>query len=407
MSQQTVLIIGGRPENLRKAKACGLGVVHVQHPERFTSEHAAHVDAALLVDPADWDALEPLVLTAHKVYGFTSAVTTVEASVEVTGRINDLLGLDGVSHTVARRLRDKLSMREHLAAAGAPTVAAAEVTDRAGLAAFGARHGYPFIAKPVDGIGSLAVRLVENEADVDAAWEAIERTRGRDHQYAKLFPIGKFLMEEYIDGPEYSVEAFTFAGRHVVVAITEKLTDANFVERGHLIPARLDESAERTVEAAVVEFLDAVGVKEGPSHTELRLSSRGPRVIESHNRPGGDRIRDLVEAVYGFDFELYSVAGTSGALPALDARPSPRQGAATLFLQAGPGVVTAVEGAEEARTAEGVLVVDLAVEPGDVISTVGSSFDRPGQVIAVGADPDAALARCGQVCEAIRIRTRG
>ncbi|MCZ2526886.1 ATP-grasp domain-containing protein [Streptomyces sp. SCUT-3] len=406
MSQQHVLIVGGRIENIRKAKEQGLGVVHLQQPDQFTTEHASLVDAALLVDYTDWSVTGPLVAAAHRVYGFTSVATTTEAGVEPAGRISDLLGLGGVSHEVTRLLRDKLSMRRHLAAA-APSisVAAEEVGDRGSLEAFGARHGYPFIVKPVDGIGSLGLQLVESADRLDEVWETIARLRHSDHQFARFFPLERFLMEEYISGPELSVEAFTFGGRHVVAAVTEKLTYDNFVELGHVVPARITPADEAAVVACVTEFLDAVGVASGPSHTEVRLSERGPLVIESHNRPGGDRIRDLVEEAYGFDIERYTVAWPGGGLPALEERPAPLRAAATRFLGAEPGTVTAVEGLEAARSLAGVLDVDLAVERGSTVRPLRSSWDRPGQVIAVAPDADAAVALCEKACATVRIST--
>ncbi|WP_406727111.1 ATP-grasp domain-containing protein [Streptomyces sp. GD-15H] len=407
MSAERVLIIGGRIDNVRKAVEQGLGVVYLQQPGQFTPEHASLVDAAFLVDFADWSVVEPVVTAAHKAYGFSRVATTGEAGVEVAGRINDLLGLGGVSYDVAKLLRDKLSMREHLARVGATTVSAAEVTDRAALEAFGAAHGYPFIVKPVDGIASLGIQLVRGPEEVAAAWERIVELRGSDHQFVRFFPMDRFVAESYVQGPEFSVEAFTFEGRHVIVALTEKLTHGNFVEAGHVIPARIDAADERAIEAAVVEFLDAVGVVHGPTHTELRLSPDGPRVIESHNRPGGDRIRDLVEAAYGFDMEAYTVAWPCDGLPAPTERPALLRAAATRFLTAEPGVVSRTEGAEEARALEGVLDVDLSVSVGDEVGALRSSWDRIGQVIAVGGDADAALAVCEEACARMVVLTEG
>ncbi len=137
----------------------------------------------------------------------------------------------------------------------------------------------------------------------------------------------------------------------------------------------------------------------------MRLSERGPRVIESHNRPGGDRIRDLVEEAYGFDIERYTVAWPGGGLPALDERPAPLRSAATRFLGAEPGTVTAVEGLEAARALDGVVEVDLPVEPGSVVRPLRSSWDRLGQVIAVAPDADAAVALCEKACATIRVTT--
>ncbi|MDR7301219.1 ATP-grasp domain-containing protein [Haloactinomyces albus] len=405
MSVERVLIIGGRIENVHKAKERGLGVVYLQQPDKFTPEHAALVDAALLVDFTDWSVVKPLVTAAHESYGFTRVVTTGEAGVETAARINELLNLGGLSHRSARLLRDKLSMREHLSRVGSAAVPAAEVTDRADLEVFAEEHGYPLIVKPVDGIASLGVQLVGDAEEIGASWENISRMRGSAHRSAKSFPLDRFVVEPYIDGREYSVEAFTFAGRHVIVAITEKLTNSNFVELGHVIPARIDTDTEQVIEAAALEFLDAVGVMHGPTHTELRLAADGPRVIESHGRPGGGRIRDLIEAAYGFDIEAYTVAWPSSDLPDLEERPNLLRAAATLFLSGEPGVVTGIEGTDAARELDGVLDVEVGVSIGEEVRALNSSWDRVGQVIAVGEDADTALAICRRSCGEILITT--
>ncbi|WP_204021897.1 ATP-grasp domain-containing protein [Micromonospora andamanensis] len=299
-------------------------------------------------------------------------------------------------------------MREHLRTEPDLTVPAAEVTDRSSLERFGATHGYPFIVKPVDALGSLGLQIVQAPDGLDAAWERIESVRGMDHQFARFFPIDRFLMEQYVDGPEFSVEAFTFDGRHLIVAVTEKLTiEGSFIELGHAMPARLDAETESAIRACVVRFLDLVGVTDGPSHTEVRLSASGPKIIESHNRPGGDRIRDLIEEAYGFDIEQYTVAWPSGAVPALAASLTPRRAAATRFLPVEPGTVTAVEGVSDARAVPGTVDVSIDVSVGDTAAQLRSSWDRAGQVVGVGATTDEAIAACTKAMEAIRIVTTG
>jgi D-3-phosphoglycerate dehydrogenase / 2-oxoglutarate reductase len=141
MPAERVLIIGGGIGNVRKAVAQGFGAVCLQQPWEYTPELASLADAAFLVDLSDWSVVEPIVTAAHKAYGFSRVVTTGQAGVEVAGRISDLLGLGGVSYDIAPPLRGRLSVREHLARVGATTVPAAEITDRAGLEAFGAAHG--------------------------------------------------------------------------------------------------------------------------------------------------------------------------------------------------------------------------------------------------------------------------
>jgi biotin carboxylase len=406
MAEQCVLVVGGRPQLVRKARELGLRVVVVQQVDEFEPELTGLVDSAILVDYTDLALLCPLAVAAHEVFGFCAAVSTTEPGLEPAGRINDLLGLDGISYEASRLLRDKWAMREHLTSAGADTIAAELVSDRDSLLSFGRSNGFPFVVKPVDAAASLGVTLVHGEPDVDRVWGEIGALRGSTgHKFANYFPIDRFLMEEYVEGPEYSVESFSFGDRHVIVAITEKKTHADFVELGHALPARLDPSVEQEIVGLVAEFLDVMGLCHGPGHTEVKLSPAGPRVIESHNRTGGDRIPELVYAAYGIDLDAYTVAWPAKVWPALTGRPRARAAAATRFLVSQPGTVVRVDGVADMRKQECVLDLDVSVSAGNTVRPLRASWDRVGQVLVTGSDTGAAVMVAEQIAQKITIVT--
>jgi biotin carboxylase len=400
----TLLIVGGRPDTVRKAVGLGLDVVLIQHRDHFAPEMAALARAVIIADYTDWETIEPLVVAAHKSYEFTRAITLTEPGLEPTGRINDLFGLGLNSYDVARLLKNKLEMRERLARTSPETsVAATEAVDEESLRAFGAAHGYPFIVKPADVTASVGVHKVDAPEQVPAVWAEVERLRARtDLLWGAFFTIGPHIVEEYLEGPEFSVEAYSFDGRHVVVAITEKLTTGSgFLELGHAQPARVSDT-DALVECTTT-FLDAVGLRHGPSHTEIKLTPAGPKIIEGHNRIGGDRIVDLLELSYGVDFETLVVGVPFGLVDPLAGSPPLRTASATRFLTAPPGVVVAVEGADEVRAQPDVFALDVTVAPGSVVRA-GSNWERCGQVIVVGPDTDSAVARCAELTDQITIR---
>jgi biotin carboxylase len=406
MPPPIVLLVGPRPELLRKARDLGLRAVAIHTPATFLPAHASLVEAALLVDYTDWCVLRPLVVAAHDVFRFAAVVSNLEPGLEPAGRIADLLGLRGNSHAVSNRLRDKWAMREHLAVSGAAGLAAAPVTDAAALAAFARRHGFPVIVKPADASASLGVMRADGPCDLDRVWATADRLRGsREHEFAEFFPIDRFIVEQYVDGPEYSVEALSFDGRHVVVAVTEKLTLPGFVELGHALPARLHPEAERAVVDSVTAFLDVMGVQHGPTHTEVKVAAGDVHVIESHTRTGGDRIVDLVKHAFAIDLEAYAVAWAAGLWPALRDRPRPRAAAATRFLVAEPGEVIDVSGVADARTVPGVVEVSVGVSKGQTVRPLRASWDRIGQVIATAPITDAAITCCEQAASRVRVLT--
>lgn len=404
--KDSVMIIGGRLQAIEKAKALGLAVVFLQHRERLLPGQAEAADALILADYLDWDVARPLVRAAHEAFGFTKVVSLVDQAMELVGRVNDLLRLDGTSYEVAHRFHDKLAMREWLAKAGFETVAAEEIKDAAALRAFGTRHGYPFVLKPVDGTGSRGVVRIDDPGDTGAAWSRSVGLRGRDDlPLATFFPVDRFVAEEFIDGPEYSAESFSFSGRHVVVSVTDKIS-AGVVEMGHAEPAALPPDEEAALVHYVETFLQTMGLRDGVSHTEVRMSAAGPRIIESHDRVSGDRVMDLVGAVYGIDLEQYAVGWPHGLVQELAGRPSPRCAAATRFLTAAPGTVVAIEGEEEVRAHPAVLDLDLAVGVGDEVQAVADNFYRPGQVLVAAPDAANAIELSAVLASKVRIRTR-
>ena len=155
-----------------------------------------------------------------------------------------------------------------------------------------------------------------------------------------------------------------------------------------------------------VPYCPEVEIGLGTPREPIRLTADGPRVIESHNRVPGGRIMDLVKRVYGVDLELYAVGGPFGLVPELPGRPIAHGAAATRFLLAEAGVVTAVTGLDEARALDGVLDVQLPFAVGDEIPVVEDNFYRIGQVVCTAGDTAGAVDLCEALTAKIEITTR-
>ncbi|MFJ7155453.1 ATP-grasp domain-containing protein [Streptomyces sp. NPDC101118] len=402
---RTMLLVGGTDQHLELAKALGVRVVMLQHPDKVNPFQSGLADELTVVDYTDWEAVVPVAETARAVWGFDAVVSLTEGGLDTAARLNEHFGFPGTRPEVSRRMRDKYLMRSHLAAHGKLDMHVERVTDRASLDAFAELAGFPFIVKPTAATASFGLIRVRGAADLDMVWQRIEELRGRrTDRGSTLFTVDELLMESYLDGPEFSVEGFSFGGRHVVVAVTEKLvSDAHFAELGHALPARLSPGDHDRVRTAVTDFLDTMGVTDGPTHTELRLTSRGPVVIESHNRVGGGRINELVEAAYGIDLLGYGVAWPMGLAEALPEAPAARAAACTRYVLRDPGTVTAVSGAEEIAARPDVLVAEVSVRPGDTVRPLRDNWDRLGLVAVTAADTDTAVALCERLTDEIEI----
>ncbi|MFD9904845.1 ATP-grasp domain-containing protein [Streptomyces sp. NPDC059063] len=404
-----VLVVGGRPAHVRKARELGLDVVHAQFPDAYGDGHRPHVDQALLLDYVDTDRLLPLVRTLHEAHPFRAAVSLFELGLLPAARINEALGLGGESVATVELLMDKGRMRRHLAARGISPVAAAVGRSTQDVREFAAAHGLPIIVKPIRESGSLGVFRVRDRADVDTVAERFRSLDDRQWGAGDLAcadSFDAFLMEEFLEGPEISVETLTFDGRHVVVAVTDKETGGpGFVEVGHAQPSGCPPETLREVTHLVTDFLDAVGLRGGPAHTEIKLTARGPRIVESHNRVGGDRINELTELAHGVDMERYALSAGLGLMEPLATSPEPRGGAAVRFLTPEPGRVVEVTGVDAVRADPACVDLQLEVGQGDEVPQLTWNEEKVGHVVARGATATEAIAHSRRLAAAVRVRT--
>ncbi|MEU5835624.1 ATP-grasp domain-containing protein [Streptomyces diacarni] len=408
--ERSLLLVGATDETVAKAKQLGLHVVLLQHPTKTSAEQQRLADHLEVVDYTRWDLVEPLVKRLWDRPGFAAATSITEPGLENAARINDLFALGGTGYEVTRRFRDKALMRAHLAGLDADAVRARPLRGREDLDAFGESCGYPFIVKPTDATAGIGVYRLDGPADADRVWAEVRRLSGtRTDRVSTLLLLRDFLMEEYLEGPEYSVESFSCAGRHVVIAVTEKFTDrTHFAELAHAVPARIDTVVEEEVRAAVTGFLDRLGVRDGVCHTEIRIGAQGPRVIESHNRIAGDAITDLVHSVYGIDTITLALAASFGLAERLPDRPEAHGGAAVRSVVGRPGdVVDSIVGVAEAQALADVLAVRISAKPGETVRPLRDNWDRLGLVAVTGADTTAALRRgAALVGDVVKVRLR-
>ncbi|MGI8665278.1 MAG: ATP-grasp domain-containing protein [Jatrophihabitans sp.] len=265
--------------------------------------------------------------------------------------------------------------------------------------------GYPCVVKPVDDSGSVAVRRCDDDETFRAALTAVlaRTVNVRGYRLTR-----RALVERYLDGPEYSVEALSDGSGWAILGVTTKelgpLPCA--VELGHAFPAPLSAELTEQVQACATGWLDEVGLDWGAAHVELRLTETGPLPIEINPRLGGGRIMDLVRLATGLDpVELFLRLSVGESLPPIKATADACQAAAIRFLTAPwRGTLEQVDGALAARGRAGVLEVSVPGELPQRVRPPTCGYDYLGHVIAVGASPAVAQARADAAAGSITMK---
>jgi biotin carboxylase len=296
-----------------------------------------------------------------------------EYALPATADIAEFVGAPGNPPDAVRTARAKDACRAALAKAGFPQPLFATCQDIADARAFTSLHEGPWVVKPRDAMGSLGVTMVSDPADLPAAVAAL--------------PDGAvpFLVEQFVSGPEFSVEGLFVGGEPVVLAVTGKETGPGFVEIGHVLPAILPEETRARIEAEVVAALCELELRYGLFHVELWLTDSGIVLGEVHVRGGGDWIHLLLaEAIPGL--QLYGTVFADALGQPVDVTAlRPSRGAAIRFLTPPPGELRTVNGWAEVLAHPSVVRAELSVAPGDRIAPVAWSNDRVGFIL-VGAD---------------------
>ncbi len=219
------------------------------------------------------------------------------------------LGLYGSSEECVRLTTNKGDMRKALQA-GNVACPRFWVLSEEQAADFVYTGSYPAVVKPTDRSGSRGVRRVENARELRAAIE---------DAYAQSFEK-RVIVEEWIEGKEYSCEGLSWQGTHHFLAVTEKFTTGSpeFVETGHLEPGCPED--EEYIHRELGRALDVLGVRDGASHAEFKLDKAGKlHIIEIGSRMGGDCIgSDLVHLSTGIDYVKNVIRVALGETPSLE-----------------------------------------------------------------------------------------
>lgn len=219
------------------------------------------------------------------------------------------LNLPGNSMECTQMSTNKHLMRKAFERCGDPSPKSIIVDETSDLSKI--EIHYPTIVKPTDRSGSRGVYKLDcpnelREAVSSAISEGFEK---------------KALIEEYVEGQEYSVEGISFNGVHHILAMTLKYTTGapHFIETGHLEPAPISVEMYEKVKRVVIHALDTLQIKNSASHTEIKIDNEGNiKIIEIGSRMGGDAIgSDLVYYSTGVDFVKAVIQVACGKEPDL------------------------------------------------------------------------------------------
>ena len=304
------------------------------------------------------------------------------------------LGLVGISYDTAIKATDKAEMIRAFEENGVAHPSYYVLEHGKTLDRLPANLEYPIISKPVDNAGSHGVQIIRSEQELQSAIK-YSRENGRS---------GDIIIEEYMEGPEISVETLSIDGVCHVIQITDKLTTGapNFVETGHSQPTALPQETVEKIKKLAIAANKAVGITDGPSHTEIIVTKHGPKIVELGARLGGDCIAThLVPLSTGVDMVGACIEIALGGKP--DITHKINKGSAIRYFSQHKGVIKEITGLEEAKNTDGVKQVSVVHGVSKKISDITDSGSRMGFVIAQAETSEKAAEICEEALSKIKV----
>ena len=373
-----------------KAKEMGLQVAVVDfNPQAIGIPYADKYYNASTMD-------EDAVLAAAENFK-PDGIMTLATDMPMRGvaKASDELHLHSINYATAVKATDKYDMIKAFKEHNVPSPWFFVVDTLEELKEHETDVTFPCIIKPTDNAGSHGV------AKVYSFQELLD-----NYEYAhSCSRHGKVIVEEYLDGPEVSVEVMVVNGIVNILQITDKITTEapHFVEMGHTQPSRLPAATQEAIRNVAVAACSAIGIDKGPAHVEMKVTKRGPIMIELGARMGGDNITThLVPLSTGIDMVGSTIKVALGEEP--DITPTLHCGSAIRYFEVPFGSIKSIDNVKEASRIPGVKQITFTKEVGDESTPIHCSNDRIGFVIAQGATAEDAVAACEEAMKQVQIK---
>ncbi|MDR3130553.1 MAG: ATP-grasp domain-containing protein [Treponema sp.] len=360
---------------------------------------ASRADRFEHIDLKDKEGVEALARSLQKggrLGGIMTAGTDFSATVAWTA---ERLGLPGIPYEAALNASDKERMRRCFHAAGIPAPQFVILKTPPGRD-FSLPFSYPAVVKPVDNMGGRGCRRVDSPVDLEAAVpDALRFSRS-----------GRVIVEEYLDGPEFSVDALVFRGEIAICGLADRhiFFPPYFIEMGHTMPAALDAASSEALLAAFKEGVRSLGLAGpdsfGAAKGDLKLTSGGPRIGEIAARLSGGYMSGWTYPyASGVEVTRGAIMAALGRFPQNLAPVRSWTSAERAFISI-PGKVRSFHGLDEARTMPHVKDLFLRAGIGGRVAFPENNVAKCGNVITAAATRESAVKAADSAVRSIRIR---
>ncbi len=357
------------------------------------------------VDFGDLDAATATIADIHAIQPFSAIIAVDDSGSLLAAHASAALGLPHNAPAAAEAARDKHIMRELLARHGVPVPEFRRCSTADDPRALAAQIDYPCVVKPLRLNGSRGVIRADNPDEFVAAVERL--TALLESLYGEPEPK-PFLVEQFIPGFEVALEGLLNHGELQVLALFDKpdpLDGPFFEETIYVTPSRLPAEAQTAIAACAAHAAEALGLREGPMHAELRINRHGPWIVELAGRSIGGLCSQTLR--FGTDATLEELIIRQACGMPVDSLSGAGQAGGVMMIPIpGEGLLKRVEGVEEARAVAGIESVEITAPLNYPLIPLPEGDSYLGFIFARGNRPAAVEAALRQAHGKLRFHVQ-
>ncbi len=327
-----------------------------------------------------------------RIHGVITAGTDASRAVAA---IAGALELAGIRFSDAEAASNKVLMRKRLQHHDVPIPRFASVWSLQNALEAAEELTFPLVLKPAENMGARGVIKIETR-------EELENGFSHTRQYS---PTGEMILEEYMEGPELSVDALAWNGQIRITGIADRIIarEPYFVELGHNMPSRLGDNILQEAEWVMKKGMRALGIHTGAGKGDLKVTRDGVKVGEIAARLSGGFMSSHTYPLHsGVNLFRNAIRIALGEEPdELD--PVRDLVAVERGILSPPGEIIALSGREEMEAVEGIELVHFSRKRGDTVPRVTSNIDKVGHIVAVAPTLEEAEERVREALERLRL----
>lgn len=382
MANQYVITISPNQNELSIIKAKGYKIILLKTNLSF--DEVMSVDVPIEMNINDEELVLKRCLELNEKYNIAAVFSLNEYRVVLSSKVAAALNLNHhLEPSAALLCESKNKLRQHLNDRNISYVHYESICIKGDSCVSSIKHiNFPLVIKPSNDSGSKNIFFCTDEK---SASEAIYKLKEVKYNHVGQEIEKEILVEEFLEGPEFSVESYTIDSETRIVGITKKeISNYPYAfEVGHQFPATLGKDDSTSIEDLVSITLEAIGFNNGIAHTEVKLTEKGPKIIEVNARPGGDRIMDLVHHVHHIDLKQLAFEinlGTS-SLPCLHKQKEGKKSASIHFFYAEDDGIASFQ---KVITNQQILESKWYIQNKSPVKKTTTNFNRLGYVIVEG-----------------------